>query len=53
MVSAYVTDMRKNDVRLHFVGTSDTCDDYYNTEELAEGISNKLIVNNKNIVTTF
>lgn len=52
-MSAYVTDIRKNDVRLHFVGTSDTCDDYYSVDELVEGINNKMIVSNKNIITTF
>lgn len=53
LLSAYVTDIRKNDVRLHFVGTSDTCDDYYSVDDLVEGITNKVIVSNKNIITTF
>ena len=51
-LSAYVTDLRKNEVRLHFIGISDTCDDYYSVDDLSEG-GGKAIVSNKNIVTTF
>lgn len=55
---AYVTEMKKSEVRVHFVGCFDTCDDFYSVSELKKAAETRAlrsahVVSNKNIVTGF